>query len=330
MSDNAQHLEFLDPDELAALKDGFLDDVADTPAADDSQNAADGSSATGAGAEGDAAAAAGGQEVDLQAAATQAGQADAAPASQAAAAAVDAVATTQAETTKNGDTSGQQDGTIANSGTTPHHTTPHQTTPRDFQSEVQAVSDELVQLAAKYDDGDITTAEYEQQRMALADKRDDLRSEQRDANNEQKRQEAQQQREKKEWGETCDAFLFQQHKDFYMQGDQPNEMRLGAIDALVKQIARAQPELSGAQVLAQAHQQVQQAFTPAAAAEAKPASAENKTQPAKLPPNLGSAPAAEADLGNDADPLARLRGDDLEQKLQKMTPAQRDSWLKTN
>ncbi|AXE37130.1 hypothetical protein [Chromobacterium phragmitis] len=325
MSDNAQHLEFLDPDELAALKDGFLDDVADTPAADDSQNAAAGSSATGAGAEGDAAAAAGGQEVDPQAAATQAGQADAAPASQAAAAAVDSMATAQAETTKNGDTNGQQDGTIANNGTMPSHAAS-----RDFKSEVQVISDELVQLAAKYDDGDITTAEYEQQRMALADKRDDLRAEQRDANNEQRRQEAQQQRERQEWGKTCDAFLFQQHKDFYMQGGQPNEMRLGAIDALVKQIARAQPELSGAQVLAQAHQQVQQAFTPAAAAEEKPASAENKTQPAKLPPNLGSAPAAEADLGNDADPLTRLRGDDLEQKLQKMTPAQRDAWLKTS
>lgn len=327
MSDNAQHLEFLDPDELAALQDGYMDDVADTPTADELQTstAAGNGDATSTGAEGNATAATttSGQAADPQAAAAQAAQGEV-PAGQAAAA-----AETAATTTQNGDTSTPQNGTIANTGTTPHHTEPHHTTTRDFQSEVKAVSDELVQLAAKYDDGEITTAEYEQQRLALTDKRQDLRAEQQEAGRELQRQEKEQQREKQEWANTCDAFLFQQHKDFYQSKDgQPNEIRLGAIDAMVKKIANAQPELSGAQVLAQAHEAVKKEFAPAATVETKPADA--KPQPAKLPPNLGSAPAAEADLGNDADPLASLRGDDLEQKLQKMTPAQRNDWLKTN
>ncbi|OWY39344.1 hypothetical protein CEK28_08470 [Xenophilus sp. AP218F] len=234
----------------------------------------------------------------------------------------------------------------ADSGTIPNETIPQTqpaTTPaadaatqgqeqgRDFAQELKTLDARLDELAAAFDDGELTAAEYEQQRRAVSDERGDVRADMRRAKEAEEQAQARLEQEKQAWFTQCDTFVNQTNKAFYLSANgQPNSVRIGALDSMVRALGVAEPHLSNAQVLEKAHAQVLAEFgQPAKDAQAEPAEQATPAKAApKLPPNLGAVPTAETETPAGSDPLDRLTGDEAEAALMKMTPAQRDAWLR--
>lgn len=189
------------------------------------------------------------------------------------------------------------------------------------------VDEQIDALARSFDDGELTTEEYERQRRQLYDQRDDLRHRAR-AQAEESARIAQ------DWTGACQSFVGATQRDFYTKADgTPNATRLAALDATIKSYGAQLPSgTSFDQVLAQCHARVLEelGISPAPAAPVTPPPAPTSKKP-DLPPSLASAPAAET-----ADPSAsayaaldRLKGDDAEYNLARMTPEQRDAWLRS-
>lgn len=200
--------------------------------------------------------------------------------------------------------------------------------PADAEAKLKDIGDKKATLVDQFDNGDITAKEYQTQLDAL---NKDERALERAIDKAQTAAEMKQQQEVGSWLKQVNEFTT---KDFPEYGK--SRSRWMALDTFVKEIA-AKPEnanLDGREILRQAHERVVDDLGEAAkpAADTKKDGKPLKGAEIKPPKTLGKVPAAdnqEIDDGKfsaldrlaDSDPLA------LEEKLFKMSPADRDEYL---
>jgi len=206
--------------------------------------------------------------------------------------------------------------------------------PADAEEKLKAIAADKAELRRKYDDGEITFDEYEDQKDGYVKQEREIERAI-DKANIAAAMEAQ--RLQNQWDADCKTFL-DSNKDLYT-GD-ANKERFEELNETIKLLAQ-QPRnagLSGPQLLAKAH-----TVTLAARGETVPqqkTDTKADTKPTKqpipkaiLPPDLGAMPAAS---GNDPTEgkwasLDRLRdsgnGVAYEAALSKMSQADRDAYL---
>lgn len=205
--------------------------------------------------------------------------------------------------------------------------------PDDAKAKLDQIATDKAALRQKYDDGDITFAEYEADKEKLDEQRMDIRLAVEKA--ETATQMARQQ-EQNQWNADCNTFL-EQHPDLY-QGE-TNAANLADLDAAIKAIAvmPSSAGKSGPQVLAMAHRAVMAARgSPVVATATAPAAAPAKPiipKPA-LPPDLGKMPSAGVtDTGEgkwaSLDRLQDANPEAYEAALAKLSQAEQDAYLAT-
>lgn len=204
--------------------------------------------------------------------------------------------------------------------------------PEDVETKLTELNAKKEELASKFDDGDITAKDYQKQLDALNKQEREI---EREVFKAQLAQEMEQQRQKNEWARDVKDFLGK-HPEY-----SKSKVLYGTLDNLVKEIARdpSNVSLSGSEILAKAHEQVQEALgvfgvKQQPELEQKPVSkakAAKKARP-ELPPTLGTLPAAEIndtaggkfavlDRMADADPIR------FEEELGKLSEAERERYL---
>lgn len=194
--------------------------------------------------------------------------------------------------------------------------------PTDADDKLKAIATQKEDLITKFDDGEITAKEYQQQLDALAKQERDIeRAMERAA----LAAEMEQQRLKNEWTSTVNAFIDANpvYKD--------NARLYRALDQEVREVAMSEEgkAMSGAKILAKAHENLAQAFGFAA----KPAADKGKAAPKPdLPPSLHGVPAADANdvTGGKYAALDRLAATNpiaYEEALMKLPDSERDAYL---
>lgn len=203
--------------------------------------------------------------------------------------------------------------------------------PEDAEAKLKEIKDSKAALRQKYDDGDITFAEFQEQNEAFDEQRLEIRLAVETAQTAQKME---MQRQQNQWSADCDAFMAQ-YKDIYT--GEANAAVFADLDAAIKTIAvmPSSATKTGPQILDMAHRAVMAARGTPVVAEAK---AEPKPAPRKeipkptLPPDLGGMPAA---TGNDPgegkwaslDRLQDSNPEAYEAALAKLPEAERDAYL---
>lgn len=198
--------------------------------------------------------------------------------------------------------------------------------PADADAKLKDIATAKDALISQFDDGDITAKEYQQQLDALAKQEREIeRAVERSA----LAAEMEQQRLKNEWAATVNAFI--EINDVYNPTTNPRMYR--ALDQEVRDVAGS-PEakaMTGAQILAKAHENLAQAF----GFEAKkdpPAAKVRRVPKPDLPPSLGKVPAAETpDVTSGKygalDRLASTNPLAYEEALMKLSDRERDEYL---
>ncbi len=198
--------------------------------------------------------------------------------------------------------------------------------PTDADAKLKDIATAKDALIAQFDDGDITAKEYQQQLDALAKQEREIeRAVERSA----LAAEMEQQRLKNEWAATVNAFI--EINDVYNPTTNPRMYR--ALDQEVRDVAGS-PEaktMTGAQILAKAHENLAQAFGFEAKKEA-PAGKVRRVPKPGLPPSLDKVPAAEMlDVTSGKygalDRLASTNPLAYEEALMKMSDRERDEYL---
>lgn len=198
--------------------------------------------------------------------------------------------------------------------------------PTDADAKLKDIATAKDALIAQFDDGDITAKEYQQQLDALAKQEREIeRAVERSA----LAAEMEQQRLKNEWAATVNAFI--EINDVYNPTTNPRMYR--ALDQEVRDVAGS-PEaktMTGAQILAKAHDNLAQAFGFEAKKEA-PAGKVRRVPKPDLPPSLDKVPAAETlDVTSGKygalDRLASTNPLAYEEALMKMSDRERDEYL---
>lgn len=198
--------------------------------------------------------------------------------------------------------------------------------PADADAKLKDIATAKDALIAQFDDGDITAKEYQQQLDALAKQEREIeRAVERSA----LAAEMEQQRLKNEWAATVNAFI--EINDVYNPTTNPRMYR--ALDQEVRDVAGS-PEaktMTGAQILAKAHENLAQAFGFEAKKEA-PAGKVRRVPKPGLPPSLDKVPAAEMlDVTSGKygalDRLASTNPLAYEEALMKMSDRERDEYL---
>ena len=198
--------------------------------------------------------------------------------------------------------------------------------PTDADAKLKDIATAKDALIAQFDDGDITAKEYQQQLDALAKQEREIeRAVERSA----LAAEMEQQRLKNEWAATVNAFI--EINDVYNPTTNPRMYR--ALDQEVRDVAGS-PEaktMTGAQILAKAHENLAQAFGFEAKKEA-PAGKVRRVPKPDLPPSLDKVPAAETlDVTSGKygalDRLASTNPLAYEEALMKMSDRERDEYL---
>lgn len=203
--------------------------------------------------------------------------------------------------------------------------------PEDAEAKLKEIKDSKAALRQKYDDGEITFAEFQEQNEAFDEQRLEIRLAVETAQTAQKME---LQRQQNQWTADCDAFMAQ-YKDIY--AGEANTAVFADLDAAIKTIAvmPSSANLTGPQLLDRAHRAVMAARgTPVVAetkAEPKPAPRKEIPKPT-LPPDLGAMPAA---TGNDPgegkwaslDRLQDSNPEAYEAALAKLPEAERDAYL---
>lgn len=200
--------------------------------------------------------------------------------------------------------------------------------PQDADTKLSEIATKKDELLAKFDDGDITTKEYQAELDAL---------------NKQEREvewgiekaklasEMEAQRQANEWKATVDSFIRENPR--YSPDKAPSMYQL--LDIEVRRVAgtdefknRSDPA-AGREILAKAHENIAKDL----GFEAKPA-ASKKPAPTKpnLPPNLASVPAADQNdtQGGKYAVLDRMASSDpiaYEEALMKLPEAERNAYL---
>lgn len=198
--------------------------------------------------------------------------------------------------------------------------------PADADAKLKDIATAKDALISQFDDGDITAKEYQQQLDALAKQEREIeRAVERSA----LAAEMEQQRLKNEWAATVNAFI--EINDVYNPTTNPRMYR--ALDQEVRDVAGSTEAktMTGAQILAKAHENLAQAFGFEAKKEA-PAGKVRRVPKPDLPPSLDKVPAAETlDVTSGKygalDRLASTNPLAYEEALMKMSDRERDEYL---
>ena len=195
--------------------------------------------------------------------------------------------------------------------------------PADADNKLKEIATKKEALITQFDDGDITAKEYQQQLDALSKQEREI---ERALERATLAAEMEQQRLKNEWTTTVTSFI--ESNPIYK--DNPRLYR--ALDQEVRDVANSEEgkTLSGAKILAKAHENLAQAFGFATTKPAdKPA---GKPPKADLPPSLHGVPAADANdvQGGKYAALDRLASTNpiaYEEALMKLSDGERDAYL---
>lgn len=199
--------------------------------------------------------------------------------------------------------------------------------PADADAKLAAIGEKKNTLIAQFEDGDITAKEYQTELDKLAKEE---RTIERAVDKAQIAAEMTQQQETNAWLAQAQDFVTNKHPEY-----SKSQVRHMALDNFVKEIGRnpANASMTGAQILAEAHKRVVEDLGEAPAKKAAAdASKPLKGSQAEPPKTLAKVPAAQ---GNDVDDgrwalLDRLASTDpeaLEEKLMKLSEADRDAYL---
>lgn len=190
----------------------------------------------------------------------------------------------------------------------------------DADAKLADIASKKDALMAQFDEGDITTREYQKQLDELMKAERQVEFAQHEA---QLAAKMEQQRLQNEWTATCNSFV----ETHPVYKDNPRLYK--ALDAEVRDLA-ARPDTaswSGQKFLDEAHKALRQAFNlpDATGAKAKP-------QARELPPNLAKVPAADVQDTNGGRfaVLDRMAASDplgYEETLSKMSDADRNAYL---
>lgn len=202
------------------------------------------------------------------------------------------------------------------------------TAPEDAETKLKELGDKRADLRKQYDDGDITFDELESARDEITKEEKAIERAQLKA---EMAAEMQQQQTVNDWNRDVNSFLDANPE--YRASD----VRYQALDMMVRKIGGA-PEaakMTGPQVLAKAHEELQKAFGVAAPAKKDEGNGKGEKKPppkVDVPPSLGKLPAAESndtqggkyaalDRLLETDPLAH------EDALMKLSASERESYL---
>lgn len=199
--------------------------------------------------------------------------------------------------------------------------------PADADAKLAAIGEKKNTLIAQFEDGDITAKEYQTELDKLAKEE---RTIERAVDKAQIAAEMTQQQETNAWLAQAQDFVTNKHPEY-----SKSQVRHMALDNFVKEIGRnpANASMTGAQILAEAHKRVVEDLGEAPAKKAAAdAGKPLKGSQAEPPKTLAKVPAAQ---GNDVDDgrwalLDRLASTDpeaLEEKLMKLSEADRDAYL---
>ncbi|WAX26295.1 hypothetical protein [Ralstonia phage p2110] len=200
--------------------------------------------------------------------------------------------------------------------------------PEDADAKLKGLADKRADLRKQYDDGDITFDELESARDEITKEEKAIERAQLKA---EMAAEMQQQQMVNDWNRDVNSFLDANPE--YRASD----VRYQALDMMVRKIGGA-PEaakMTGPQVLAKAHEELQKAFGVAAPAKKDEGNGKGEKKPppkVDVPPTLGKLPAAESndtqggkyaalDRLLETDPLAH------EDALMKLSASERESYL---
>lgn len=198
--------------------------------------------------------------------------------------------------------------------------------PEDAEAKLAAIGTAKSELDTKFDDGDITNAEYRRQLDALNKQERDIELDLREAKLAEKMEN---QRQKNEWDRECSGFIAS-HPEY--QGEANKEV-FQKLNETVMVVARMNPQLTGPAILEKAHKFMQLDGTVPTAAPAPAAKAAAPAKPAVpkqvAQPSLHAIPAAQtADAGEGRFASLRgLNGFQLESALAKMSQADRDAFM---
>lgn len=195
--------------------------------------------------------------------------------------------------------------------------------PADADTKLAEIATKKEALITQFDDGDITAKEYQQQLDALSKQEREVELAIHKA---QLAAEMEQQRQRNEWTTTVNSFI--EANPIYKE----NVRLYRALDQEVRDVANSEEgkTLSGAKILAKAHENLAQAF---GFATTKPAGDKPAGKPkADLPPSLHGVPAADANdvQGGKYAALDRLASTNpiaYEEALMKLSDSERDSYL---
>lgn len=191
----------------------------------------------------------------------------------------------------------------------------------DYDDQIKAIKDKKIELATKFDDGELSAKELYEQTGELDDRLSDLRERKLTASIAEK---SQQQAEKNTWEESCINFL-EQHSDITQ-----SKLRFSSFDQAVRMVTgdEANKGLSHQQLLTKAYEQ----WTEELGIEPKSKPEKKEPKPdKKLPPNLGKVPASSIDDADDGKfaHLDRLKGVAYEEALAKLSPTEREAYLQS-
>jgi hypothetical protein len=197
--------------------------------------------------------------------------------------------------------------------------------PADADDKLKEISTKKEELITQFDDGDITAKEYQQQLDALSKQEREI---ERALERATLAAEMEQQRLKNEWLTTVNAFIDANpvYKD--------NQRLYRALDQEVRDVANSEEgkTLTGAKILAKAHENLAAAFNLAKPEPQKDVKPDAKPPKADLPPSIHNVPAADA---NDVtggkyaalDRLAQTNPLAYEEALMKLPEEERNSYL---
>lgn len=198
--------------------------------------------------------------------------------------------------------------------------------PEDYEQRLTTLAEQKDALVAQFDDGEIGAREYQKQLDALNKQEREL---ERIKDRAELAEDMRKQQEKREWLKDVNTFLSENPE--YTE----NQMRYKVLDQTVREIAAAEPTLSGQEILARAHEQIQTAFGAATKGRTTPKSADKHSNPRdNAPPTLARIPAAEAS-GTENSKFAmldRIQSIDpvrYERELSKLSDSDREAYLQS-
>lgn len=203
--------------------------------------------------------------------------------------------------------------------------------PEDVETKLSEINTKRSELDEKFDDGDLSTKEYRAEIAVLEKEQRDIEQALFKA---QLSQEMTENQQRNAWKKTVDTFI-KSNSEY-----KTSKLRWQTLDIAVKSIAadEANARLSGEEILAKAHEQVQSEFglkPVAAEPAAEPPKQTSKTGKGVIPPNLGRVPAAETtETGNSKfKALDRLMTEDperFEAEIGRLSESEQEAYYLSN